>query len=207
MKLDFALDRPADTTRRQALTAGWGLGLVAPLAAVIGLGLTQPAAAQATGDKARNRSPRTLTWDELVPKDWDPQALFRERPVALIKEGSAAERELMREMRDIWDRAPTREDLKGQWVRLPGYVVPLDLMGDKLQEFLLVPYFGACIHSPPPPANQLVHIRLKKPAVLRSMDVVWVTGLLDLERQDTGMGVSGYALQADRVEPYKPATR
>jgi len=147
--------------------------------------------------------PRTLTWEELVPKNWDPMAMFRDKPTALIREGSAAERELMREMREVWDKAPTRDDLKGQRVRLPGYVVPLDMVGDKLQDFLLVPYFGACIHSPPPPANQIVHITLKKPQTLRTMDVVWVTGVLGIERQDTGMGVSGYAINADVVEPYK----
>jgi len=148
-------------------------------------------------------NPRTLTWEELVPKDWDPMALFREKPTALIREGSSAERELMKEMREVWDKAPTRDDIKGQRVRLPGYVVPLDMVGDKLQDFLLVPYFGACIHSPPPPANQIVHITLKKPQALRTMDVVWVTGVMGIERQDTGMGVSAYAINADAVEPYK----
>ncbi len=177
------------------LGLGWGL-----------TGLLQPGAAQAQSRAPAARAgmpPRTLTWEELVPKDWDPMALFKDRPTALIREGSAAERELMKEMREAWDKAPTREDLKGLRVRLPGYVVPLDLVGDKLQDFLLVPYFGACIHSPPPPANQIVHITLKKPQGLRTMDVVWVTGVLSLERQDTGMGVSGYAIQADAVEPYK----
>ncbi len=160
--------------------------------------------AQAQSASARTaNSPRTITWEELVPKDWDPMALFREKPTALIREGSAAERELMKEMRDVWDKAPTRDELKGQRVRLPGYVVPLDMVGDKLQDFLLVPYFGACIHSPPPPANQIVHITLKRPQTLRRMDVVWVTGVMGIERQDTGMGVSAYAISADVVEPYK----
>jgi hypothetical protein len=167
------------------------------------LGATPCAAWAQAGSSRQAQAVRTLTWEELVPKDWDPMALFRDKPTALIREGSAAERELMREMRDVWDKAPTRAELKGQRVRLPGYVVPLDMVGDKLQEFLLVPYFGACVHSPPPPANQIVHITLKKPQALRTMDVVWVTGMMDLERQDTGMGVSGYNIQADGVEPYK----
>lgn len=173
---------------------------LAPGVALIG---AWPGLGHAQGKRAAGNSPRTLTWEELVPKDWDPMALFRDKPTALIREGSAAERELMKEMREVWDKAPVREDLKGQRVRLPGYVVPLDLVGDKLQDFLLVPYFGACIHSPPPPANQIVHVTLKKPQALRSMDVVWVTGSMGIERQDTGMGVSGYAILAEVVEPYK----
>lgn len=180
---------------------------VAGLAPLLWQGFTVstlwPGVVQAQGTRAAGNAPRTLTWEELVPKDWDPMALFRDKPTALIREGSSAERELMKEMREVWDKAPTREDLKGQRVRLPGYVVPLDLVGDKLQDFLLVPYFGACIHTPPPPANQIVHVTLKKPQALRSMDVVWVTGPMGIERQDTGMGVSGYAITADVVEPYK----
>lgn len=174
-------------------------------AAVGGLSLlaTGMSLAWAQGARGLAGAVRTLTWEELVPKDWDPMALFRDRPTGLIREGSSAERELMKEMREAWDKAPTREDLKGQRVRLPGYVVPLDLVGDKLQDFLLVPYFGACIHSPPPPANQIVHVTLKKPQGLRTMDVVWVTGMMGIERQDTGMGVSGYALNAEVVEPYR----
>lgn len=167
------------------------------------LGVATPDARAQSAAARSTQAPRTLTWEELVPKDWDPMALFRDKPTALIREGSAAERDLMREMREVWDKAPTRDELKGQRVRLPGYVVPLDMVGDKLQDFLLVPYFGACIHSPPPPANQIVHITLKKPQTLRTMDVVWVTGVMGIERQDTGMGVSGYAINADVVEPYK----
>lgn len=173
--------------------------LVGSAAALLGAGNLS----WAQGSRSSGAAPRTLTWEELVPKDWDPMALFRDRPTALIREGSAAEREMMREMREAWDKAPTRDELKGQRVRLPGYVVPLDMVGDKLQDFLLVPYFGACIHSPPPPANQIVHVTLKRPQGLRTMDVVWVTGVMGIERQDTGMGVSGYAIQAETVDPYK----
>lgn len=178
--------------------------LVLALASVFcSLWALSPAAWAQSGSARQASAARTLSWEELVPKDWDPMALFRDKPTALIREGSAAELELMREMREVWDKAPTRAELKGQRVRLPGYVVPLDMVGDKLQDFLLVPYFGACIHSPPPPANQIVHITLKRPQAMRTMDVVWVTGVIDIERQDTGMGVSGYAMRADAVEPYR----
>ena len=196
MRTDLPSRRPALRLLMGCLASA-PVALLAPVIGGIGL-----AHAQSTTSRGAS-SARTLTWEELVPKDWDPMALFREKPTALIREGSSAEREMMKEMRDVWDKAPTRDELKGQRVRLPGYVVPLDMVGDKLQDFLLVPYFGACIHSPPPPANQIVHITLKKPQALRTMDVVWVTGVMGIERQDTGMGVSAYAINADVVEPYK----
>ena len=68
--------------------------------------------------------------------------------------------------------------LVGQLVRIPGVVVPLEDSKDGLKEFLLVPYFGACVHSPPPPANQIVHVLPKSPAKgLRSMDAVWIVAM------------------------------
>jgi hypothetical protein len=74
-----------------------------------------------------------------------------------------------------------------------------------VKEFLLVPYFGACIHSPPPPANQIVHVVPAKAAQgLRAMDVVWVIGRLQARRQDSYMGRSGYHMEAAKLEPYVP---
>ena len=106
-------------------------------------------------------------------------------------------------LREAWDKAPINPTLVGQLVRLPGYLVPLEETKDGLKEFLLVPYFGACIHSPPPPANQIVHVLPKSPAKgLRSMDTVWVTGVLTGTRTDSYMGMSGYRIEATQVAPY-----
>jgi hypothetical protein len=52
------------------------------------------------------------------------------------------------------------QGLDGQNIRLPGYIVPLEVSEEgRTTEFLLVPYFGACIHVPPPPSNQIVHVK------------------------------------------------
>lgn len=150
---------------------------------------------------------RTATWEELVPKDWDPLKQFRGRNLDRIREGDAKELALMREMRELWDNAPTRNDLNGANIRLPGYVVPLEQSRGEVKEFLLVPYFGACIHSPPPPANQIVHVVLSKPEPLRTMDAVWASGTLKTRRQDSPWGMSGYSLDGFDVEPYRPAGR
>ena len=82
-------------------------------------------------------------------------------------------------------------------------MVPLEDTKDGMKEFLLVPYFGACIHSPPPPANQIVHVLLSKPVKrFRLMDTVWVTGVLSATRTDSHMGVASYRLDARLVTPY-----
>jgi hypothetical protein len=66
-----------------------------------------------------------------------------------------------------------------------------------------VPYFGACIHSPPPPANQIVHVKAQAPLKgWRTMDAVWVSGTLQAARADTSMGASGYLIADPVVERY-----
>ena len=106
-------------------------------------------------------------------------------------------------MRELWDTAPTVAGLAGQSVSLAGYLVPLDEAKDGIRDFLLVPYFGACIHTPPPPANQIVHVRSQTPIKgFRTMDAVWVSGTLELDRSKTDMGVSGYTMT--RRARYRP---
>ncbi len=113
----------------------------------------------------------------------------------------------MREMRELWDNAPTRGELNGANIRLPGYVVPLEQSRGEVREFLLVPYFGACIHSPPPPANQIVHVVLSTPQPLRTMEAVWASGTLTTVRRDSPAGTSGYSLDGYEVVPYKDVRR
>jgi hypothetical protein len=146
--------------------------------------------------------PSVKTWEDLVPADWNPMALFQNKPLAGIAEGSVGEVEMMREMRKVWDAAPVRQELAGIRIRLPGYVVPLEHTEGKVSEFLLVPYFGACVHTPPPPANQIIHVRLDKPLAKKTMDTVWVSGPLSIQRNDSQWGVSGYLMNAPLVEPY-----
>lgn len=162
-----------------------------------------PPDAKATPDEPA----RKADWEELIPPDWDPTGAFGKQDPARILEGSATELSLMRKVREYWDKAPTRPELDGQRLRLPGYVVPLDPIGGKVKEFLLVPYFGACIHTPPPPANQIIHVKLGSAHAMRAMDTVWVSGRLATERRDTEMGMSGYSMKAEGVEPYGETTR
>ena len=102
--------------------------------------------------------------------------------------------------------------LNGQIVRLPGYLLPLEFSGKQVSEFLLVPWVGACIHTPPPPPNQIVHVKPEKPVAMSGMfDAVLVTGQLttgaikkSLSLVDGSADIEvGYSLQATRVEPYK----
>ena len=152
-----------------------------------------------------------IRWDDLVPKGWDPMKGLREKgitnPGALI-DGDPKTQALMNQLREAWDNAPTEPTLDGSRIKLPGYLVPLEETAAGVTEFLLVPYFGACIHTPPPPANQIVLVVPAKPASgLRSMDTVWVRGVLKTARANSPMGSTGYRLEAALVEAYKAAPR
>ncbi len=149
-----------------------------------------------------------LAWEELIPKGWDPMAKFKERNLGTLLDSSAQALDMLKELREVLDNAPTIEALNGRKVRLPGYVVPLEVTAAGMREFLLVPYFGACIHTPPPPANQIIHVKSDKPVKgIASMEAVWVEGTLSTGQSKTDMGASGYALSLASVEAYVPPAR
>ena len=102
--------------------------------------------------------------------------------------------------------------LDGKMIRIPGYVLPLEFSGTKVTEFLLVPWVGACIHTPPPEPNQIVYVKPDKAFDIRRMfDAVWVTGRIaatgskrSVEIVDGSADIDvGYSLRASVVEPYQ----
>lgn len=88
--------------------------------------------------------------------------------------------------------------------RIPGFVVPLKTTEDmRILEFFLVPYYGACIHVPPPPPNQIIHVKYREGFTLEALyDPVWIEGTLVIERTENDIGTSSYSMVATGVEPY-----
>ena len=106
------------------------------------------------------------------------------------------------------------KELDGQLVRMPGYLLPLEVSSAKVTEFLLVPYVGACIHVPPPPPNQIIYVKAAQDNGYDSKKIfepVWVTGVISVKSMskelylvDGSSGIDiGYGMQADKIEPYK----
>lgn len=94
------------------------------------------------------------------------------------------------------------EELNGKEIRLPGFMVPLDInQMSEVKEFLLVPYFGACIHVPPPPPNQIVYVSSEE-AVQFGWEPVWVEGVLETKRNMNAVGSTAYSLRLAKLEPY-----
>ena len=204
MKLLTALSTLSTLITALALLPGWalaqrdGVPLMKPALAAP----AKPAAAVLAG------APRTITWDALVPAGWDPFKDFKDLNFQAMDDGDPRATAMLKKMRDVWDNAPVNTALVGQTVRIPGFVVPLEDTKEGLKEFLLVPYFGACVHSPPPPANQIVHVLPRSPAKgLRSMDAVWITGTLSTGRTDSYMGAASYRIEALSVAPYTETPR
>lgn len=95
-------------------------------------------------------------------------------------------------------------DFNGQIVRLPGYMVPLETRGAGVTAFILVPYVGACIHVPPPPANQLVFVTTSEPYESSGLfEAVNVTGMFGTASTRTQLADIAYALSADKIEPFR----
>jgi hypothetical protein len=143
---------------------------------------------------------RTLEWDDLIPES--ARGAFSSAPAAaahdyLGESGPAAMRQSL--------NAPVNPELDGKTVKIPGFIVPLDVAKDgTVSEFFLVPYFGACIHVPPPPPNQIVYVTSDKGIALDSIyEAYWITGALKLENKSTRLGAAAYSVKAEKVEIYK----
>ncbi len=149
---------------------------------------------------------RILGWEELMPEGEEErlaqmyqqqmQTLYSGAPVA---EGSPAD-----QMTQI-GTFNTVAALDGQTVRLPGYTVPFDYGADaQVEEFLLVPYFGACIHAPPPPPNQTVFVVAQSPIKLRDLaQAVWIEGTIHTQTQESELADAAYTFKLETVETYE----
>ena len=137
-----------------------------------------------------------LTWDDLIP----PGVPYAE----IVGEGDLdMENDTWR---PVYDENATKlnELLNGAYVRLPGYIIPLELDDKGVTEFVLVPYVGACIHTPPPPPNQLVFVNAEKPWPSDQLwDPVWVTGRMKTQMMSTEVAETGYVLTAEKMDPFE----
>jgi hypothetical protein len=138
-----------------------------------------------------------LDWDDLIPESDAGTLLKSLRPMGVIRHGELTTGFDQEEARAVTD------SYTGKIVRLPGFVTPLDFTADGVTAFILAPFVGACIHVPPPPANQLVLVTTTEPYAYEGLfDPVLVTGLFRTAAIGTELAEIGYALSADRVEPF-----
>lgn len=141
-------------------------------------------------------TPREITWDDLIPAD----VPYGE----IIGEGQRDED------KDTWlpvfdeNASKLNADLNGALIKIPGYIIPFDQTSLGVSSFMLVPYVGACIHTPPPPPNQLIFVTSDYPWSQDNLwDPVWVSGKIRHDTQVTEIAETGYALLASKIEVYE----
>ncbi|MES9968025.1 MAG: DUF3299 domain-containing protein [Sedimenticola sp.] len=147
-----------------------------------------------------------LEWDDMIPADFRPDKIMDQfGDINDLDDSDPRAQKILKELEAAWNAAPVVESLDGKRVRLPGFVVPLEGDGEKLSEFLLVPYYGACIHVPPPPANQTVYVKVAKgdAKIREAFDTVWVTGTLSAKSFSSDLATAGYQIDAEEVTPYE----
>jgi hypothetical protein len=160
-----------------------------------------------------------LMWEDLMPEGSEEQlaqeyeafyAMLEQRyaanttsladadPYGAIAEGS--EFDFMPQLGNF----DTVEALNGEHVRIPGYIVPFDFNSKfRQREFLFVPYMGACIHTPPPPPNQIIFIRADPPVRVQDIWVpYWIEGILSTEKTESDLANTAYTLEMNLIEPY-----
>lgn len=177
-----------------------------------------PAAAIWNGDAGA----QTITWDDLLPPGEEEELtkLYNEFYANLDKMMLGQQMQLTAPGRvqnlDViegssLDYMPqigtfnTVASLNNAQIKLPGFIVPLDFRKDHTYtEFLLVPYFGACLHTPPPPPNQIVFVKTSTPVVVKDIwSPVWVEGLMKAQRHENDVGNAAYSLTLVKLSPYE----
>lgn len=148
-------------------------------------------------DDAEARAEAQMLREQMAKDGLDVDGLFAARLAIMEKREAAA--------------SAVNEALVGKNIRMPGYVLPLEFKDRKAVEFLLVPTIGACIHTPPPPANQVVHVVYPEGIEVNGLFTpVWITGTMVAQSsvQDVGyvdgqapVSVS-YSMQPVLVEVY-----
>ncbi|MDO4231788.1 MAG: DUF3299 domain-containing protein [Lautropia sp.] len=144
-------------------------------------------------------------WETLIPPNWEPLQEFKSLDFNSMSDSDPRAIAALRKLQKAWKDAPLNPAIQREKIEISGFIVPLDSSDPKtIEELLLVPYFGACIHVPPPPSNQVIHVTLKKPLKgFQMMDPVTVRGELVPARLDTQYGSAGYRLDAVEVTAYE----
>lgn len=151
----------------------------------------------------------TINWDDLIPDDFvqpeNPFETMSQEEIDILLDGSEESEARLKKMQDDFNYAPVNESLDGQRVKLAAYITPLEFDGQTtMNEFLLVPYMGACMHTPPPPANQVVHASPPTPVTVNNpYDPVWAIGTIRAETVMSDLAESGYRLELEKLEPYE----
>lgn len=165
-------------------------------------------------NKLKTSTFETIDWDDLMPEE-DLNALMNPPNYLDQIEDSTFENQTIDQIQsqitssidDRYQQALVSKNIikamDGQAVRIPGFIVPLEFDEETITEFFLVPYFGACIHSPPPPPNQIIYVHAPNGLKLNTLyDPFWISGKLSTKLVENYMATAAYSMQMQSYEDY-----
>ncbi|WP_258872195.1 DUF3299 domain-containing protein [Thalassotalea euphylliae] len=169
---------------------------------------------------------RSIEWGDLIPED-DLQALLNPPDFLIQIEDGSAEDQITSTIQNAmaankaannaangekqiepYEQALVStniiEAMNGQKVRIPGFVVPLEFNDNQVvTSFFLVPFFGACIHAPPPPPNQIIFVESERGFALENLyEPIWVSGKLATELFEDQLATAAYTMRLTHIEKY-----
>ena len=149
------------------------------------------------------RGVREMHWNSLSPAGWNPGQILQRLGVRDLSDGDPAAKQVEAEIQREWDQAPTVPLTQDTPVRMTGYPILLSDGDGLVRTILLVPYRGACIHRPSPPANQMVMVTFKS-GIPRNMDTtaIWVTGKIYPLAAPTQYGRVAYTMLEAQWQKY-----
>jgi len=165
---------------------------------------------------AQSSNYKEIEWIQLMPKD-DLDALLNppeyleeivdgsEQDTLNSLDAKAFDNEQDKRYQQALNSVRVIESYNNKKLRIPGFIVPLESEeGKRISEFFIVPYFGACLHMPPPPPNQIIYVKFEQGVDLKSLyDAFWFEGTLTINTVENELGTSAYQLKLDNVLPYE----
>lgn len=171
---------------------------------------------KAEDQEAQSSQHMTIQWTDLLPQD---EIDILANPPSYISDiedgspedqiGSQANNSIVLEMDDRYQQALVstriKPEMDGRSVRIPGFIVPLEFDGEQIiTEFFLVPYFGACLHMPPPAPNQIIYVKYEKGLELEALYYpFWISGVLTASLIENDIATAAYAIEMDSYEAYQ----
>ena len=158
----------------------------------------------------------TIEWIDLLPPD-DLEALLNPPEYLAEIEDGSPEDSIQSQLRnkvkanadDRYQQALQSEkivaSMDGKKIRIPGFIVPLEFENEEMViQFFFVPFFGACLHLPPPPPNQIILVDFPEGVPLKSLyTAFWISGELKTSLVEKDIATAAYTMTMDLYEVYR----
>jgi uncharacterized protein len=147
-----------------------------------------------------------IGWEDLMPEGEEERlAQMYQAQMAMLYSGAGVAEGSAGDAMVQIGTFNTVKELNGKKIRIPGYTVPFEYGADaQIKEFLLVPYFGACIHAPPPPPNQTIFVITDKAIKMQDLaQAVWIEGTIHTQTQESELADAAYTIKMTGIEEYE----